>query len=512
MLAETLTDLLARRAAIHPERSAFEDAGGGPGLDHGGAWAAACRAAGGLARRGVGPGDRVVVLADQTVDAWVFLHGAMRLGAVPVLLNWRLTVEELTAIATDARAGLVTSTPGWAAPAAGVARALGVEHLDVSDVADGRPLGGDHPLPRPDDVAVQMYTSGTTALPKGVCTTHANLLALLDLLTAELPGFAADSRHLVAAPLFHIAGFGFGVGPLAVGAPAVLLERFDPAAALDAVEHHGITHTLLVPAMLQAVCAVPGAAERDTSGLRGLLYGGSPMSVSLMETVARTLGCAMTQAYGMTETTGIASLLRFDDHAAGLAAGDDDPARQRLASAGRAAIGTELRIDGPDDTGAGEVLVRSPMTMPGYWDRPEENGVTLAEGGWLRTGDVGRLDRDGYLYLVDRKKDVVITKGENVYPGEVERVLAEHPRVVDVAVVGVPDDEHGEALCAVVQVGPDGPPTLGELQEFCRGRLAGFKLPRRLEVVDDLPRTPSGKVMRRVVREPFWADRDRQVN
>lgn len=512
MLADSLTDLLARRAAIHPERPAFVDAGGGPGLDHRGAWASACRAAGGLARRGVGPGDRVVVLADQTVDAWVLLHGAMRLGAVPVLLNWRLTVEELTAIATDARARLVASTPGWAAPATEVARALGVGHLDVSEVTDGEPLGGNHPFPRPDDVAVQMYTSGTTALPKGVCTTHANVLALLDLLTAELPGFAADTRHLVAAPLFHIAGFGFGVGPLAVGAPSVLLERFDPAAVLDAVERHRITHTLLVPAMLQAVCAVPGAAARDTSSLRGLLYGGSPMSVSLMETVARTLGCAMTQAYGMTETTGIASLLRFDDHAAGLAAPGGDAARERLASAGRAAIGTELRIDDPDASGAGEVLVRSPMTMPGYWDRPAENAATLAEGGWLRTGDVGRLDRDGYLYLIDRRKDLVITKGENVYPGEVERVLAEHPRVVDVAVVGVPDDEHGEALCAVVQAGPDGPPTLTELQEFCRGRLAGFKLPRRLEVVDDLPRTPSGKVMRRVVREPFWADRDRQVN
>ncbi|MFZ4519897.1 MAG: class I adenylate-forming enzyme family protein [Microthrixaceae bacterium] len=512
MLADSLTDLLARRATIHPERPAFVDAAGGPGLDHRGAWDATCRVAGALAVRGVRPGERVVVLADQTVDAWVFLHGAMRLGAVPVLLNWRLTVEELIPIAADARARLVATTPARAPLGAAVASGLGVEHVGTAAVDGADPLPDDVPFPGADDVAVQMYTSGTTALPKGVCTTHANVLALLDLLTAELPGYAADTRHLVAAPLFHIAGFGFGVGPLAVGAPAVLLERFDPAAVLDALEEHGITHTLLVPAMLQAVCAVPGAAERDTAALRGLLYGGSPMSVALMATVAATLGCPMTQAYGMTETTGIASLLRFDDHAAGLAAAGDDPARQRLASAGRAAIGTELRIDQPDATGAGEVLVRSPMTTPGYWDRPAENAATIEADGWLRTGDVGRLDADGFLFLVDRQKDMVITKGENVFPGEVERVLAEHPLVVDVAVVGIPDEEHGEALCAVVQVGPDGAPTLGDLQAFCRDRLAGFKLPRRLEVVDDLPRTPSGKVMRRVVREPFWADRDRQVN
>jgi acyl-CoA synthetase (AMP-forming)/AMP-acid ligase II len=311
--------------------------------------------------------------------------------------------------------------------------------------------------------------------------------------------------------MFHIAGYGFGIGSLAVGSPMHLLDQFDPAVTLDVIERHSITHSLLVPAMLQMVVAAPNAGRTDTSSLRGLLYGGSPMSVSLMRSVTDVLGCAMTQAYGMTETTGIATLLRFDDHARGLAH-DSDVAVDRLASAGRPVLGTSLRIDAPDGTGAGEILVRSPMVMSGYWERPDETSATLEDGGWLRTGDIGRLDPVGYLHVVDRKKDLVITKGENVFPGEVERVVVEHPAIVEAAVIGVPDAAYGEALCAVVEVVEGMRISLADLQEHCRGRIAGFKVPRHLEVVELLPRTPSGKVLRREIRDRYWADRARQVN
>jgi len=519
-LAATLVDQLAELARIHPERLALRDGQSPTALNYRELESAATGAARALLVRGVGRNDRIAVFADQTPEVWVALHGALRLGAVPVLVNWRLTVIEATQIVRDSGARLVVATDRWTDLARSVAEQCGAEVVSARTLVEEGATANASRLPdRPDpsDVAVQLYTSGTTSLPKWVCNTHCNVMGLLAVLSSELPGFAADTRHLVVAPLFHIAGFGFGVGALAVGAPIILLEQFDPAAVLDLIEAHRITHSLLVPAMLQAVVAVDGATERDASSLRGVLYGGSPMSLSLMRSVRDVLGCPLTQAYGMTETTGIATLLRFDDHTAGLdadavGAANDDAALTRLASAGRVLPGTEVRIDDPDSSGAGEVLVRSAMVMSEYWNRPEANTSTIDADGWLHTGDIGRLDADGYLFLVDRKNDTIITKGENVFPGEVERVLVEHPSVRDVAVVGIPDDSFGEMLCAVVEAVPGSAPTLQELQAFARDRLAGFKLPRRLEIVDELPRTPSGKVMRRLVREPFWADQERRIH
>lgn len=511
MLTDTISRLLAERGAIHPDRAALVDTKHGARRTYGELAGDAERIAGTLETQGVRPGDRVVLLADHTIDAWQVLAGLSRAGVVPVLLNWRLTEDDLASIVDDARSRLVLSTDRWNGLGGDVCDRTGARHLTTEELADADSPPTGLPLPDPTNTAVQMYTSGTTGLPKGVCTSHRNLTALLDVLTGELPGFAADARQLVAAPMFHIAGYGFGIGSLAVGSPMHLLDQFDPATALEVIERHSITHTLLVPAMLQMVVASPNAGRTDTSSLRGLLYGGSPMSVSLMRSVTEVLGCPLTQAYGMTETTGIATLLRFDDHARGLAR-ETDAAVDRLASAGRPILGTCVCIDTPDSTGAGEILVRSPMVMSGYWDRPVETLSTAAEGGWFRTGDIGRLDADGYLHIVDRKNDLVITKGENVFPGEIERVVVEHPAVVEAAVIGVPDTSHGEALCAVIEVVDGAEITLADLQEHCRGRIAGFKVPRQLEVVDLLPRTPSGKVLRRVIRDGYWADRERQVN
>lgn len=214
---------------------------------------------------------------------------------------------------------------------------------------------------------------------------------------------------------------------------------------------------------------------------------------------------------GTTETTGIATLLPFDDHERGLA-GESASAEGRLASVGRPILGTSVAIDCPDNSGAGEILVRSPMVMSGYWRRPEETASVLGEGGWLGTGDIGRIDADGYLHVVDRKEDLVTTQGENVFPGEVERVVVEHPAVTEAAVIGVPDATYGVALCASVELVEGSDLTLPELQEHCGSRLARFKVPRQLKVVQILPRTPSGKVLRRMIRDRYWADNERQVN
>jgi long-chain acyl-CoA synthetase len=459
MLAETLPDLLARRATAHPDRVALLDAGSGRRVTYSELAGDSMRIAGWLVEQGFEPGDRLAVLADQAIEAWQVLYGAMRASVVPVLVNWRLTPGEMAAIVRDSESRMIVTTRRWDELGETVAVSTSMPHVAAEDlVATAKAVDLRSSDPECRDTAVQLYTSGTTALPKGVCTSHANLLALLDLLSSELPGYGANTRHLVAAPLFHIAGLGFGIAPLAVGATSVLLEAFEPRAALDAIAEHAITHALLVPAMLQMIVAVPGAADWDTSSMCGLLYGGSPISVSLMSDVATALGCPMTQAYGMTETTGIATLLRFDDHSAGLSKFGGEAA-ERLLSAGRPAIGTEVAIACPDQSGAGEVLVRSPLVMEGYWRRPDANEATLLPDGWLRTGDVGRLDDAGFLYIVDRLSDMVITKGENVFPGEVERVIVEHDAVVE-----------------------------------------------------ELPRTPSGKVMRRAVREPYWSEHGRRVN
>jgi long-chain acyl-CoA synthetase len=511
MLSDSLPGLLAERGAIHPDRVALIDPKTGACRSYGELAGDAERIAGTLLAYGILPSDRVVLLGDHTVDAWQVLAGLARAGVVPVLLNWRLTENDLALIVEDAGSRLIVSTNRWHELAAEVSTRTGARHLTTEEIVNSESTHTQLPLPDPESTAVQMYTSGTTGLPKGVCTTHRNLMALLDVLTGELPGFAADSRLLVAAPMFHIAGYGFGLGSLAVGSPLYLLEQFDAVTTLEVIERHAITHTLLVPAMLQMVVTAQNAGQTDTSSLRGLLYGGSPMSVALMRLVTQVLGCPMTQAYGMTETTGIATLLRFDDHKRGLA-GESASAVGRLASAGRPILGTSVSIDCPDKTGAGEILVRSPMVMSGYWRRPEETASVLREGGWLGTGDIGRIDADGYLHVVDRKKDLVITQGENVFPGEVERVVVEHPAVIEAAVIGVPDATYGEALCAVVELVEGSDLTLAELQEHCRGRLARFKVPRQLEVVQILPRTPSGKVLRRVIRDRYWADNERQVN
>lgn len=516
----TLAGLLAERARIHPQRVMFRDEAGAT-VTYGEMWSDARRIAGGLAASGVMPGDRVGMIAEHTLGSWRLLLGCAVAGAVPVLVNWRLAPGEIEFILTDAECVAVTTSARFAGLLDGVALAEGVRRPDVDAWVDELIAVGAEldPATGPDDDLVQLYTSGTTGLPKGVRTPNRALCSLLDALGSELAGFAADSVHLAAAPLFHIAGYGYGLAGLSRGSETVLLGMFDPVVAGRLIEEHRCTNSLLVPAMLQAMVECPDSADRDLSSVRGLLYGASPISVALIRRVVDLFGCRLTQAYGLTETSGLISFLRWDDHEAGLAAiaaGDDDGvAARRLTSAGYPYPGGEMQV--LDESGApcadgvpGEIVGRGPLTMAGYWNRPD--AVAVDDDGWFHTGDVGYLD-GGYVYLVDRLNDKIVTKGENVFPGEVERVLGEHPAVLEVAVIGVPDEEYGEALTAVVVTRDGASLALAEAQEFCRPHLAGFKLPRRLVLSDEpLPRTPSGKILRRTVREPYWAGHERQIN
>lgn len=526
----TIAGLLEQRGRLHPHRVMFRE--GERTVTYGEMVAVAPAVAAGLAADGIAAGDRLAMIAEHTIESWKLLLGCAVAGVVPVLLNWRLAPPELEFIVGDAGCVALTTTERFEAMAAALdlPDELRRPNIDVwtatlaERIPDAPPAAPSFaesaaaPISGDSDL-VQLYTSGTTGLPKGVRTSNAALCALLDAMGSELAGVSADSVHLAAAPLFHIAGYGYALAGLLRGAETVLLGIFDPGEAGRLIETHRCTNSLLVPAMLQAVVEEPSSTGRDFSSLRGVLYGASPISVTLIQRVVELLGCRLTQAYGLTETSGLMTFLRWDDHEAGLAAierGDTDgPAARRLASAGYPYPGSEVAV--LDESGRrcpdgvpGEIVGRGPLTMTGYWNRPEVEAID--DDGWFRSGDIGYL-ADGYLYLVDRLNDKIVTKGENVYPGEVERVLGEHPSVLELAVVGVPDDDFGEALTAVVVLRGDATLTLREAQDHCRPHLAGYKLPRRLVISDTaLPRTPSGKVLRRTVREPYWAGLDRRVH
>ena len=364
--------------------------------------------------------------------------------------------------------------------------------------------------PAGGDVALQLYTSGTTGMPKGAMLTHDNLWRMHTAIVDEWR-LDASSVSLCALPLFHIAGLIQVVAPMIAGCPTILHREFRPAAFLDALGRHRVTHTALVPAMLQSVLAAPELRDADTSSLRVMAYGAAPISEDVLARAVSAFGCDFFGVYGLTEITGPAVLLRPGDHRL------DGPHRGRLRSAGTPLGGIEVRIVDPG-TGrdaavgeVGEVWLRGPTVMAGYWNRPKETAAVITTDGWLRSGDAGYLDEDGYLYIHDRIKDMIVTGGENVYPAEVENALMSHAGVADAAVIGVPDERWGEAVKAVVVRAPGSHVTDVELIEACRQRLARFKCPTSVVFVDALPRNPSGKVLKREVRAPYWRNRERHV-
>lgn len=466
---------------------------------------------------GIGRGARVAYLGSSAPEVIELLLAASKIGAVIVPLNWRLSPRELAGVLEDSHAPLLIADAGYLQTAEALRadasrplalRVVGCEHPDAYEpwlgARDAVDPGG---RGDPSDVIVQMYTSGTTGVPKGVLTTHRNLAAAAA--TSSRWGFNPDTISLTPLPLFHIGGIGWVYCGLWHGATTILVSEFNGAQVLDTLERRRVTNPIFVPTMVQILTAVPGAAERDYSALRSIVYGASPMTTTALRAALRTFGCEMIGLYGLTETTGGVVHLDGSDHDA------DGPRQHLLRSAGRPYEWVELRIvdlSSGEDLPAhsvGEVWLRAPNVMSGYFNRPVETAAALTADGWLRTGDGGYLDDEGYLFLTDRVKDMIVSGGENVYPIEVEEVLSQHPDVADVAVIGVPDEHWGEAVKALV-IGRDGQaPSPADLLAFARARLAGYKLPRSIEVVDDLPRTPTGKVLKRELRERYAAPASR---
>jgi acyl-CoA synthetase (AMP-forming)/AMP-acid ligase II len=458
-----------------------------------------------LVRDGVRPGDRVAVLTRNRPEWFELLFGAARAGAVLVGLNWRLAAAEIAVIALDAEPVVVLAGALEQAllPAGLTARVVDLDAEYEAWIAGLPTVPPDGVVTADDDVVLQLYSSGTTGLPKGAQITHANLM-FTPRMGREAYRMDPESVNLLASPLFHIGGTGYGLTTMGLGGHTVLMAEVVPAAILAAIAEHRVTHAFFVPAIVQMLIDQPGIADADLSSLQAIAYGGAPMTEPLLLRAMAALGCSFLGVYGMTETAGSVTCLMPEDHDPG------GPRAGLLRSIGHPLPWHEVRVSDPE-TGeeakaeqVGEIWVRSGQVTPGYWRRPADTAAAITEQGWLRTGDAAYRDAEGYLFLHDRIKDMIISGGENIYPAEVENALAGHPAVVEVAVIGVPSERWGETVKAVVVTRPGAGSTAADLIEHARTRLARYKCPTSVDFVDALPRNAAGKVLKHVLREPYW--------
>ncbi|WP_193044405.1 long-chain-fatty-acid--CoA ligase [Mycolicibacterium baixiangningiae] len=475
------------------------------------------RLTGALTEFGVGHGDAVAFL-DKNHPACVELtFAAASLGAANAVVNFRLAGDELDYVLNDSGARVLIVGRELRPAIDGVRdRLTHVEHvIEVTpDGEDGDEyealLAGATPTGRaddvePGDVCVIMYSSGTTGKPKGVELTQTNLIAHT-VNGHEGWSFDEGDKNMVSMPLFHVGGQSYVQVGIHDGVPTVMTREADGTALAGAILA-GANRTFLVPAVLAKVLDAGPDAVKLFGALKTFCYGASPMPLPLLRQALKAWpDTDFRQVYGLTEVSGVISHLMPEAHR-------DTEHPERLVSAGQLIPNAELRVTNPDTgeevpTGQqGELWFRTPQLMKGYHNKPEATADAVTADGWFRTGDVGRIDPQGYLFVEDRLKDMIISGGENVYSIEVERVLAEHPAVTEVAVIGVPDEKWGEAVKAVVAV--EGSASEEELTAWCRERLARYKCPRTVGIVDELPRNPTGKILKKELRKPFWEGRDR---
>ncbi|WP_405166825.1 long-chain fatty acid--CoA ligase [Nocardia sp. NBC_01499] len=478
------------------------------------------RFAGALAALGVRPGDRVGMLALNSDRYYEYLYAVPWIGAAvnPVNIRWSPAEISYSLRESDTRVLLVDDAFAAMIP---TLRQEVPELTAVIFCGDGEPptdtlhyetLVADHaPVADArtggDSLAGVFYTGGTTGHPKGVMLSHDNMIisALGSIAGGEFMTRGGTVLH--AAPMFHLADIAMWTAGNLVNATHVIVPMFTPIGVLRAITEHGVTNLLLVPTMIQMLVDDPAAADFDLGGVQTVTYGASPISQAVLGRARKVFTAAgFTQAYGMTELSPVATLLSATDH--------DNPALQR--SAGRATPHVEVRIVDPDDNEVprgevGEVVVRGDNVMLGYWNRPQDTAVAVRDG-WMHTGDGGRMDENGYVFIVDRIKDMIITGGENVYSAEVENALAAHAAVASCAVIGVPDDEWGERVHAVVVLLPGAQATEAELRAHCKELIAGYKSPRTVEFADALPISGAGKILKRELRKKYWDPSDSQVS
>ncbi|HEX6858678.1 MAG TPA: long-chain-fatty-acid--CoA ligase [Caulobacteraceae bacterium] len=478
------------------------------------------RCANALLAHGLQPGDRVAVLSKNNDDFFALWLGAAKARVTLAPVNFRLAPPEVAFIVKDAGAKMLVCGADFA-DVVDIILADCPEVKGLVQFEEGHPRWPSfrdwiaaHPatdpnLPaKPDDDVIQLYTSGTTGLPKGVQLTQANYMALFTMaLEAGWAKYEAGKTNLVCMPLFHVAGVNTGLLALLQGVRIVIMKDVEPVLMLRLIEEQQVAYAFLAPTIINMLLNTPGIEQVDFSRLERVFYGASPIAEDTLVKAKARFGADFTQLYGLTETIGAATFLPPEDHEEG---------RNKLRSCGIPWPGFEIRVVTPDgDVGGphevGEVQIRGPGVMKGYWARAEATAEAIDSDGWFRSGDAGYFDEEGYLYIHDRVKDMIVSGGENVYPAEVENALFGAPGVADAAVIGVPDERWGEAVKAIVVLQPGAKPDPDAIIAHCRGKIAGYKVPKSVDFVDVLPRNPSGKVLRRELRKPYWEGRGRLV-
>ena len=544
MPIETLDEILRTHLKTLPDKVAMR--AGERTWTYSELHAESARTAHALLAEGIAPQERIAFLDRNVPEYFPFLFGAVMINAVTLAVNWRLAAPEMEYILNHAEARVlligeeflghlaqmkldtvkrVIVIRAGGSVAGGVAGAM-VGQYDASTDFDAWIAA--HPPDDPavgcriSDVCYQLYTSGTTGLPKGVELTHRNLLAAMDVGAREWL-IDSESVNMVAMPLFHIAGSGWGIAGFCQGAESVLVRDMDPKEVLRLIEAHRVTNSLFVPAVLQLLSSSPGVEKIDFSSLRAIVYGASPISEQVLVRSMKVFGCGFIQVYGLTETSGAITSMPPEDHDPG------GPKAHLLRAAGKPWGDVRIRIVDAEtrreleDGEVGEIWCSSAQNMKGYWRNDKATEEVYPEGrdsegvGFFRTGDAGYM-QEGYLFIHDRVKDMIVSGGENIYPAEIENVLMSHPGVADAAVIGIPSEKWGETVKAIiVEAAGTGLSSVStasdaDLIAYCRERLAHYKCPTSVDRVAALPRNPSGKILKTELREPYWKGRTRRVN
>lgn len=465
-------------------------------------------------------GDHIILLELNTAEQVHFANGCLLCGVIPVAINWRLTPPEILFIINDTEAKLFLYGDTFSSAIAEINKSDAITCIALTSLFKNIETEnniGYFTLPEitMQHQALLIYTSGTTGNPKGVMLSHENIFEMYIALRNETPLFGAAAVNLIAGPWYAVVGIGYFIFGVYTGCTNVLLKMFNPIAVLELIATYKVTNTFLAPVMMKIICELDEVHDYDLSSLQHIQYGGSPISEAQLIACVNTFNCCFTQGYGLTETSGIATALRFDDHSDILASSFETD-KKLLQSAGRPYAGVEIKI--VDEEGhilphneIGEIAIRGKVVAMGYRNYTAGNDKYFSSDGWFYTGDMGYLNSMDFLFLVDRKNDMIISRGQNIYPAEIELVCLQHPQIKEVAVIGIPHDTFGESI-AVFAVLQAGALSLNELRVWAADKVPEIKLPTLLIIQEELPRNPTGKVLRKLLREQFWLNQTRRIN
>ena len=476
------------------------------------------KVANGLIKEGCKPDTRIAYYGKNSDYFFEFLVGTMKSATVAVGVNWRLAPPEVVYVLNDSASEVLFVGEEFypvieqikdEIPQIKKIIAVDDTHETFESYIAWRDSQADDDpgiSTSLDDDIIQLYTSGTTGHPKGVQLTNQNFSSANDTIEGIVP-FEEGTPNLVCMPGYHVAGTNWGIWGLVNGCKNIIIADIDPVLILELIEKEKIRSSLFVPAVILFLVSIPQSAETDFSSLKFVLYGASPIADDTILKAQEIMKCDLFQVYGLTETAGAITILMPEDH---------DPEKGKLRSCGKALNSVEIKVIDEEGnevkTGEiGEVISKSPLNMKGYWNRPDATEDAIKDG-WFYSGDAGFFDDDGYLYIHDRVKDMIVSGGENIYPAEVENALMSHPEIADAAVIGVPDDKWGESVKGFVVLQPDSSLDETEIISYTRTQIAGYKCPKTINFIEALPRNPSGKILRRELREPFWEGKDRMVS